>query len=223
MREKTHFRNCPTCSKTLGHTTVYSRDASLNKQCRSCSQKGKTHSAEHRAKIRAAHTGKTHSAEHKAKVSAAKKGKKNYKLVAYNKTVRDLTTKMYGQKTKRNQTALRKWGKQIQERDDYQCQCCGAEKTTPRSMHAHHIVPCEYFPETALDLSNGITLCNGCHKSLHLNLDRLTMAGTKLDAEGFREHYNSYMSNHSFLRPFIPSSVLDIELRSISYLIQQTA
>ena len=196
MREKKFFRTCPKCGNQCGHVSAKNRDIAVEQKalCKSCSWKGKTKSAEHRAKM-----------------SEAKK------------IITDAYTEMYGVKAKRKQFALRKWGKEVQERDDHQCQCCGAEKTTPSSMHSHHIVPREYFPKLADDLSNGITLCSRCHKKLHADITRLTVAGIKLDAEGFREHYNTYMSNHSFLRPFIPSSVLDIELRSISYLIEQTA
>ena len=196
MSEKTHFRNCPKCGKQCGYVTVYKRDKAveLEQKCRSCSMKDSK--AEPRQKA---------------------------KMLAYKQSITDAYTEMYGVKAKRKQYALRKWGKEVQERDDYQCQCCGAEKTTPLSMHSHHIVPCEYFPHLALDISNGITLCTGCHFKLHKNIDRLTMSGIKLDAEGFRENYNGFMSKHSFLRPFIPSSVLDIELRSVSYLMQQTA
>ena len=204
MREKTHFRNCPTCSKEIGHTRASTRDAfiALGRQCQSCAN-------------RINQTGITRSAEHRVNIGAGRK--------AYKKSITDATTKMYGDKVKRKQLDLKKWGKEVQERDDYQCNCCGKEKTTPYSMNAHHIVPKEYFPELAHDLSNGITLCSSCHRGLHYDIERLTLAGIKLNAEGFREHYNIYMSNHSFLRPFIPSSVLDIELRSVSYLMQQTA
>ena len=225
MKEKTHFRSCPKCGKQCGYVSACHRDyaESAGKVCRSCAHKGKTHSAETKAKMSAAHQGKAISLETRAKMSTAKSDETRAKMIAAKQSKRDAITKMYGVKAKRNQPALRKWAKQVKERDDYQCQSCGAEKTHPSSMHAHHIVPCEYFPELAYDLSNGITLCSSCHKKLHHDITRLTMAGIKLDAEGFREHYNGFMFKHSFLRPFIPSSVLDIELRSVSYLMQQTA
>ncbi len=71
-------------------------------------------------------------------------------------------------------------------------------------MHANHNVPKEYFPELSADLSNGITLCASCHSALHADLDRVTVAGTKLDAEGFVAHASN------FINPSVPlsSSVL---------------
>tara|TARA_R110002096_G_scaffold45983_1_gene122906 strand:- start:20 stop:631 length:612 start_codon:yes stop_codon:yes gene_type:complete len=203
MSEKTHFRTCPKCSNTLGHTSARNRDRAVKSGnvCLSCARTGVKR--------------KPWTPEHKANRAISK--------AVYDKRLTDSYVELYGVKAKIRQLPMRKWGKQIKERDDYQCQCCGKEKTGPNSMHAHHIIPRGYFQEYAIDLSNGITLCSSCHRSLHADLDRLTLAGTKLDAEGFREHYNTYMSNHSFLRPFIPSSVLDIELRSVSYLMQQTA
>ena len=198
MKEKTHFRSCPKCSKQIGYISAKNIDKAVASAtvCRSCSRKGMTHTSESRANMSKAQTGKTLSDEHCDNIRAGNK--------AYKKSVRDAYTKLYGQKTKRKQYALRKWGKQIQERDDYQCQCCSKEKTTPYNMHAHHIVPREHFPEMALDLSNGITLCFSCHRSLHGDLNRLTMAGIKLDAEGFVAHASN------FINPSVPlsSSVL---------------
>lgn len=57
----------------------------------------------------------------------------------------------------------RKWRNAVLERDDYQCQECGAMD----GLHAHHIKPWARFPELRLDIGNGVTLCTSCHKDVH--------------------------------------------------------
>ena len=192
MREKKFFRTCPKCGKEIGHVSAKNRDyaAAKGNKCNPCSNKGRPFSTEHRAKISAGLKGKTLSAEHKANMGAAKR--------VYKKSVKEAYTEMYGVKAEPNVNEHKKWANQVKKRDDYQCQCCGKEKTTPKSMHAHHIVLCGYFPELAIDLSNGITLCAGCHRSLHADLDRLTLAGIKLDTEGFGVHASDFIKGKTY-------------------------
>ena len=47
------------------------------------------------------------------------------------------------------------------KRDDYVCQSCG---TRGGQLIAEHIKPYALFPELRWELSNGETLCVGCHK-----------------------------------------------------------
>lgn len=60
---------------------------------------------------------------------------------------------------------LSKWSKEIRKRDNYTCQICKKSKNELKSkaLHAHHIKPKLDFPDLALDMDNGITLCNACH------------------------------------------------------------
>ena len=62
----------------------------------------------------------------------------------------------------------------VYARDSYTCQRCGAEKSTPRSLHAHHIAPWAGHPELRFDLNNIVTLCRSCHHWVHsaANVDR---------------------------------------------------
>ncbi|MDB4461439.1 HNH endonuclease [bacterium] len=46
---------------------------------------------------------------------------------------------------------------------DMFCKCCGSKE----SLHAHHIDHATYSPELRLDPNNGVTLCKGCHSTLH--------------------------------------------------------
>ena len=52
------------------------------------------------------------------------------------------------------------WRKSVFERDNYTCVVCG---NTGGYLHAHHIKRLADFPELALEISNGVTMCKGCH------------------------------------------------------------
>ncbi len=67
---------------------------------------------------------------------------------------------------------IRNWRRFIKKRDGYTCQLCGYVKkvtSNPKEVHAHHIKPLKYYPESALDYDNGITLCESCHRKTHKN------------------------------------------------------
>jgi hypothetical protein len=53
------------------------------------------------------------------------------------------------------------WRKSVFERDLYTCQIC---YEIGGKLNADHIKPFSLFPELRLDLSNGRTLCEDCHK-----------------------------------------------------------
>lgn len=57
---------------------------------------------------------------------------------------------------------MAQWRAKVLERDNYTCQMC---KATDVDLQADHIKPFRYFPELALDISNGRTLCVPCHKT----------------------------------------------------------
>jgi len=59
---------------------------------------------------------------------------------------------------------LKNWRKQVFERDDYTCRCCGAKKSP---FNAHHLNGWNKFVDQRYDLSNGLTLCIACHKLFH--------------------------------------------------------
>ena len=54
------------------------------------------------------------------------------------------------------------WRRAIKKRDNYTCVLCGREDG---AMHADHIKPFSRYPELRLDLNNGRTLCEPCHKA----------------------------------------------------------
>lgn len=58
---------------------------------------------------------------------------------------------------------LIKWSKNIKERDNNECKKC--KKT--EKLHAHHIINILFDITKILDINNGITLCETCHKNFH--------------------------------------------------------
>ena len=55
------------------------------------------------------------------------------------------------------------WQQAVKERDNFACQHC----STTKQLHAHHVKPKAAFPDLALDIGNGITLCKACHLNEH--------------------------------------------------------
>jgi 5-methylcytosine-specific restriction endonuclease McrA len=55
------------------------------------------------------------------------------------------------------------WAVQIKERDCYTCRDCGATE----NLEAHHIYSKSKHPHRILELDNGTTLCEPCHKYEH--------------------------------------------------------
>lgn len=61
-------------------------------------------------------------------------------------------------------SASGKWSIAVKERDGHRCKFCG---TNSEILHAHHIKQRSRFPDLALDIDNGITLCKTCHAKEH--------------------------------------------------------
>lgn len=59
-------------------------------------------------------------------------------------------------------SAIDSWSKKIRKRDKL-CQMCNSNE----KLHAHHIINYIFDPSKSLDLDNGITLCEECHKLFH--------------------------------------------------------
>jgi len=63
---------------------------------------------------------------------------------------------------------LQLWSKEVRERDQNKCCICGRKE----HLNAHHILEKKLFPEYALCLENGITLCAKHHSFSHLSAHR---------------------------------------------------
>ena len=64
----------------------------------------------------------------------------------------------------RNSTEYKEWRSAVFERDNYTCQKCKAKGVR---LNAHHIKSWRSFPQSRYDPTNGITLCEKCHKEYH--------------------------------------------------------
>ena len=64
----------------------------------------------------------------------------------------------------RNSPEYVRWRKCVFSRDDYTCRTCGKHGG---DLRAHHIKPFAKYADLRLDLSNGITLCEKCHRETH--------------------------------------------------------
>lgn len=62
----------------------------------------------------------------------------------------------------------RQWRKDVFERDNYTCQECGDNKGG--NLRAHHKKPWKDYPALIFDVSNGITLCEMCHRLIHSSI-----------------------------------------------------
>jgi hypothetical protein len=63
---------------------------------------------------------------------------------------------------------LHVWKLAVKTRDQYKCVACGVHKSelsSPKKLHAHHILPLGRGGENVL--SNGQTLCATCHAKAH--------------------------------------------------------
>lgn len=63
----------------------------------------------------------------------------------------------------RNEPGYEKFRKKVLKRDGYSCQLCGAVD----NLEVHHKKSYAKYPKFRTVLSNGITLCNSCHKKVH--------------------------------------------------------
>lgn len=96
----------------------------------------------------------------------------------------------------RNTVKYEQWRKQVFQRDNFTCQCCGDNKG--HNLEAHHIKNFKDNKELRFDINNGITLCNDCHNpnrsgSFHY------LYGTKNNTQEQLEEYMIRMCATIFL------------------------
>ena len=61
---------------------------------------------------------------------------------------------------------ISQWKTKVKERDDYTCRAQLSCNGETNYLHVHHIKPRSKYPELAVELDNGITLCGNCHARL---------------------------------------------------------
>ena len=65
----------------------------------------------------------------------------------------------------RDYPEYKQWRKEVYERDNYTCQCCGDNKGG--NLEAHHLNGYNWDKDNRTNIDNGITLCKECHKEFH--------------------------------------------------------
>lgn len=78
------------------------------------------------------------------------------------------------------------WRNACGKRDKFKCQFCNASHH--KRLVVHHIKTFEKFPNLRFEISNGITLCRGCHIKLHRQ---------NKGVHDFTKILNDYMPNMS--------------------------
>ena len=62
----------------------------------------------------------------------------------------------------RNSPEYNHWKNEVKRRDGNACRRCNFES----NLHVHHIKPFKKYPQFAVELDNGLTLCGNCHSLL---------------------------------------------------------
>jgi len=65
--------------------------------------------------------------------------------------------------TSRNSKEYKQWREKVLKRDGFKCTLCGATE----NLHVHHVFSYEKFEKTRIDIRNGQTVCEDCHKIIH--------------------------------------------------------
>lgn len=55
------------------------------------------------------------------------------------------------------------WRQKVLERDNNKCIYCNSTE----KLNAHHIYAWQFYEDKRFEVSNGITVCNNCHKKIH--------------------------------------------------------
>lgn len=147
----------------------------------SCSSKGKQHTEETKKKISESVTGEDNpfygkhhteetkrtwseqrkgkqlSEETKCKMSETRKGENNPN---YNPNLTD-----EDRKERRIQQGYSDWQREVKHQANYTCDICG--KRGNGTLHSHHLDSYNSHEERRLDITNGVCLCEHCHRDFH--------------------------------------------------------
>lgn len=153
---------------TKCHYCTRSKNPYASLKGRDSTFKGKSHTPQAKKLISEKNSGKTspmkgkkHTLETRIKISKmlrdrSKKGKESHSYKDGKLEERK------GQRFSRN---YKRWRFDVFSRDEFTCQNCGDNRGG--NLNAHHIKPFSDYPELRFKVSNGITLCEPCHKKEH--------------------------------------------------------
>jgi len=63
-------------------------------------------------------------------------------------------------------TRMAQWRNRVYKRDDWTCKLCGSRSRSKNliTLNCHHIKRFNDYPELRFEVSNGVTLCEDCHR-----------------------------------------------------------
>lgn len=67
----------------------------------------------------------------------------------------------------KNQSTYHDWRRAVLERDNYTCQITGIS-ASDQELDVHHIMPKAEYQHLALDVNNGVTVCQEAHDRIHV-------------------------------------------------------
>lgn len=65
----------------------------------------------------------------------------------------------------RNIDGYTEWRDEVKRQANYTCDCCG--KRGNGELHSHHLDGYDWCKERRIDITNGVCLCEDCHKEFH--------------------------------------------------------
>ncbi len=135
-------------------------------------RKGLKATEDTKEKMRLSHLGYKPTEQQKIKISMALRGKKKSDMARKNMCGRkgEFSAGWMGGITKPNELArksveFKEWRIGVFKRDNCVCQKC---MNRGGILHAHHIMPFSINTNLRYEISNGVTLCYKCHKSIHM-------------------------------------------------------
>lgn len=121
--------------------------------------------------------------EYRLKASMAKRGPKN---PMWDSSIDEKTRAKFKHHS-RQYIGYKQFRKSVYERDDYTCRVC--KESPSGNLVVHHLNSFTDFPHLRIDINNGITLCNSCHKDYH---SKFGMKGATEDK--FKEYINQALA-----------------------------
>lgn len=121
--------------------------------------------------------------EYKLKSSMAKRGPEN---PMWDSSIDDETRAKF-KRHSRQYIGYKQFRVSVYERDNYTCRVC--KESPSGNLVVHHLNSFTDFPHLRMDINNGITLCNSCHKDYH---SKFGMKGATEDK--FKEYINQALA-----------------------------